>query len=1446
MKLDLCRPPRAVAARLPAWIRIAAAHASVPASWLALALAISIFPAASPAVQAADPEPLKVLLITGGCCHDYTAQKTILAEGLEARAHVKVTVVQQGGSTTDTKIELYENADWAKGYDVVIHDECFAAVKDNAWTQRILKPHQEGIPAVVLHCAMHCYRDGTDDWFKFCGVTSRRHGAHYPHEVLNADAEHPIMKTFPAAWANPAGELYWIEKVWDTAHPLGTSKNREKGNTEVCVWTNTYGEKTRVFGTTLGHHNETVKHPVYLDLVTRGTLWAADKLKDEYLKQPQAQLIPENLSIGKTASASSEETRKGNVAKLAIDGDASTRWCASSAALPQSLTIDLEKPQAIHGCKLSWESGGNYQYLIEGSADGQTWKPLFDARQAKTRVDTHKFEAADVRFLKVTCTGTAGGWASLWEVEIFGDKVIEIPPGAPLAKIPGEEAILKEVKVPAGFEANVFAVPPAALYPVFVAAAPNGDLYVAVDKNGSLDRKPFHGAIHRLRDLDHDGRADEVSMFVPNVDSPRGLVVDHDRVYCLHPPHLSAFIDKDGDGAADEEQILVKNIAFTFKDRPADHTSNGVTLGIDGWLYLAIGDFGFMEAEGADGTKLQLRAGGVVRVRPDGTGLELYARGTRNILEVGVDPLLNGFTRDNTNDGGGWDVRLHHFSGLEEHGYPSFYKNFADEHVQPLADYGGGSGCGGLYLDEPGFPDGFGNAMYTADWGRSIVYRHRLAANGATYKDEQHEFVSLPRVTDLDVDANSTLYLASWKGATFTYVGDEVGYVIRVVPKGYEPLPLPDFAKATDAELVAFLHSPSHRRRLEAQRTLLRRPSAAQQAPALVALAANGEASLASRVAAIFTLKQALGAKSHPELVKLASDAAIRPFVVRALGDRADQTEGVPAELLTQAVNDPHPRTRLEAAVAIARLERRELAGAVTKLFADSDPLVRHTAERALALISASEACFAVVDDAQASPEQRASAIRVLQRLHDPAVVSGLATRLAAESDLSKRQGLLIALCRLHAQEGKWTGNSWGTRPDTSGPYYQPEPWAESERIVALLKTTLAAASSAETAFLFEQFARHKITIDEGLEKLLAMATTDAKLLPAAVAQLARAKSVPAAGVPVLASAAMAEGLPSAIRGQATTALFKSATEAAFPAGFAGLVKLLATAEKTPEFNQAREAFLQPALLEKQLDFLKTEAAKLDGASSKLAEAGLVVLAAKKDTPAEPKAVAQQTLDSAWTDPKRRAQILEAALLANEHSYENKALALVTDPDAAVAAIAKRIVKQWKLDEDAPSTGPKLATMKPEDVIVLVEKMKGNANRGERIFIKLACAKCHTSLVGEPLRGPFLPAVAKLYKRNQLAESILQPSKSVAQGFVTNVFELDDGRVVMGFVTDEAADTVTIRDNEGREIKLDAKSIENRDKHKLSMMPEGLAKDLTLEEFAHLMAYLESLAALAK
>jgi putative heme-binding domain-containing protein len=1402
----------------------------------------SVFAADSPS-----PKPLKILLVTGGCCHDYTAQKELLKQGLEERAHVEVTYVQQGGTATDSKIPLYEDENWAKGYDLVIHDECFSGVKEVAWSERILKPHRAGLPAVVLHCAMHCYQNGTDNWREFCGVTSRRHGAGYAHEVLNRDGSHPIMQKFGAGWLNPAGELYWIEKVWPSAHPLASAKNRELGNEEVCVWTNDF-HGTKVFGTTLGHHNETVSSPQYLDLVTRGSLWACGKLNDEYLKPQGKRWAPVNMALHKPVTTSTTENH--HPPQDAVDGKGSTRWCASSGAVPQWLQVDLGAPHHLSSCKLSWEqAGANYRYTIDGSTDGKEWRQLVDHSQPNGEPKfQHEFSADNVRYVRMNCVGTPGGFVSVWEFEIYGDEKVEVSP-IDFAKEKSIEQ-LKKLKKPEGYDMTVFATPPAVEYPVYVAAAPDGVTYVSVDKNGSLDRDKNRGAIYRLRDLDGDGIADECKLFVANVDSPRGLVWDRDRLYVMHPPHLSAFIDKDGDGISDEEQVLVKNIAFGFKDRPADHTSNGVSLGIDGWLYLAIGDFGFLEAEGTDGRKLQFRGGGVVRVRPDGTGIEIFSRGTRNILEVAIDPLLNGFTRDNTNDGGGWDIRLHHFTGLEDHGYPRLFKNFGDEIIQPLADYGGGSGCGAMYLDEPGFPASDSPAVYTADWGRDYAYRHHMTASGATFKPDQFEFLQLPRITDLDVDGNSAIFATSWQGATFNYNGEEVGYMVRLTPKGYQPAPLPDFAKLDEAGLIGVLKSPSHRRRLAAQRELLARGVSKSASDSLMQLAGDPKAPLASRAVATFALKQGLGAASHASLAKLAEDATLRPLAIRALTDRWDQLDNVSASTLVAGLADANPRTRLEAALALARLGKVEHAAAIVPLVADADSVIAHTAVQSLIRLKAADAAFAIVDRSNATGPLRSGSLRVLQSLHEPVVVDGLISRLGKETDATRRRGLLVALARLYNHEGTWTGVSWGTRPDTTGPYYQPETWSESPKIGAALKQALDRAGADDAAFLLAELTRNRVRLDGTIDTLLAMAAKDPALLPTAVSELARRQDLPSAALPLLKSVVHSEEFASLrkakpeVIAQAIVALLKSDDPDAFKAVLSG-VKAMGQFNYGPVYEQAKSAFLQPSALGRHVETLSATATTNDEHSSLWADAGLLTLAANKDTSPEVRALAYKSIDALWATPTGRKMMLKAALFANDRTMETKALAAVADPDSGVASAAKEIVKRWKLENRPTPAGPLVQALKPEAVIAEAVKHPGDASRGEQLFTRINCAKCHTVKEGEPLRGPFLPQVAKTYKRDQIAEAILLPNKSIAQGFVTNLFVLDDGKTVTGFITNEAADEITLRDAEGREIKLPVSKIEERVKQNISMMPEGLAKDLSVEEFSALVSYVESLAAQA-
>ena len=276
-----------------------------------------------------------------------------------------------------------------------------------------------------------------------------------------------------------------------------------------------------------------------------------------------------------------------------------------------------------------------------------------------------------------------------------------------------------------GWDVTLFASPPDISYPTAIAATPDGVVYVGVDKNGSLGKSPNMGRIVRCIDTDGDGVADKFNDFA-KIEAVRGLYVHRNKVWVLNPPTFRVLTDTDGDGVADTDEVLVDGMASpALKQRGVDHSTNGFRVGIDGWAYIAVGDFGWVKATGKDGKSVQFLGGGVARVRLDGTELEIVSRGQRNIYDVAVSPTLDLFTRDNTNDGGGWDVRLTHVVRSGQYGYPSWFKNFADEILQPMADYGGGSPTGALFTDEPALGGDYARSLYTVEWAetRSCVTR---------------------------------------------------------------------------------------------------------------------------------------------------------------------------------------------------------------------------------------------------------------------------------------------------------------------------------------------------------------------------------------------------------------------------------------------------------------------------------------------------------------------------------------------------------------------------------------------------------------------------------------------------------------------------------------------------------------------------------------------------
>ncbi|CAN5352418.1 hypothetical protein BH11PLA2_BH11PLA2_31570 [soil metagenome] len=1000
---------------------------------------------------------------------------------------------------------------------------------------------------------------------------------------------------------------------------------------------------------------------------------------------------------------------------------------------------------------------------------------------------------------------------------------------------PSFEQLLRETKPASGFTATIFATPDQANYPVLVSAATDGTLFVSSDQNGSLARDPHRGRIFRLRDTNGDGRADEVKQFVKDIDSPRGLVWDIDRLYVLHPPHISVFIDTDGDGVADEEKILVKNVAFTFKDRPADHTSNGLCLGIDGWLYAAIGDFGFMEAVGTDGRKLQLRGGGVIRVRTDGTGLELFSYGTRNILEVAMSPLLDGFARDNTNDGGGWDVRFHHFTGLEDHGYPKKYVNFASEAIKPLADYGGGSGCGAAWIDDPAWPAAWNNRPYTCDWGRGTVTAHPVTAKGATFVEESKpaEFLRLPRPTDLDIDGAGRVYVSSWRGGQFKYDGPNVGYIASVVPTDWKPAVVPDFAKLTSEQLAALMiETKSQKIRQECQRRLLRSKVGGKALATMIAAVADHKLELSTRVAAIFFLQQQDGALSHNDLKQCGvKDPSILPWILRALTNDERHLKSLSADDFFNALKSPDARTRREALIGFTRLGDSKYAMVLTPLLGDEDPVIAHTAVRALAQLQAVDLCLAMLGSPNVSTPVRTGAARAIAMIHGTKAVDGLIELLKNETGPERRYDLLAALCRLYHKEGVWKGDSWGTRPDTRGPYYQPVTWEESAKIAKLLEEDLAKCNATELVFLGETMTINRIKLGDPLGRLIDLADRDSKAIPVLTEQLAKSDVVPERAQKHLIAAAETVGTPAV---QAVKSLVRLKNLDAYKAA---LVACDSNADAVPILMTA-------PVLDSYLPFVLDSAGK----GSTVATGVLLKTAASPVSTLLCREGATKFITANWKSAKSRGAILTAIAMIKDRS---RAMELVTlaesnEPDAANAMA---ILKDLKLDPVRvhaifEAKGPKLKDVKVPDAVSNVEKLKGEIWRGEQLFTASRCVVCHTVSKDQPLKGPYMGSIAKTYKRKDLAEAILLPSKTIAQGFQTNLFTMDSGKAFTGYVTQEAADKVTIRDINGDEITLVKNEIESRKKNEISMMPEGLLAEMTMIDFASLLDYLEYLSTL--
>jgi putative heme-binding domain-containing protein len=246
-----------------------------------------------------------------------------------------------------------------------------------------------------------------------------------------------------------------------------------------------------------------------------------------------------------------------------------------------------------------------------------------------------------------------------------------------------------------------------------------------------------------------------------------------------------------------------------------------------------------------------------------------------------------------------------------------------------------------------------------------------------------------------------------------------------------------------------------------------------------------------------------------------------------------------------------------------------------------------------------------------------------------------------------------------------------------------------------------------------------------------------------------------------------------------------------------------------------------------------------DAAKRQLAATVLVNLATGRVGRENERESAKNAVTKSFDHPETAAALLGAIARSGAKPLADVVKANLNNPNNAVAEAALFAYQKLGL-KDTGAPAQLIGTMKYDDLFAVVQK-GGDAKEGQQMYLRAGCIACHTVSPDEPPKGPILTAVARIYDRAALTESILKPSAKIAQGFETQWFKTKKGEQIEGFVVREGGDSVDVRIVTGQAVTLEKSDIAERGKRDTSIMPEGLLNAFTPGDLRNLLAWLESL-----
>jgi putative membrane-bound dehydrogenase-like protein len=1012
-------------------------------------------------------------------------------------------------------------------------------------------------------------------------------------------------------------------------------------------------------------------------------------------------------------------------------------------------------------------------------------------------------------------------------------------PGGPEQKKPSPR-----LRVPPGFVIEKVAGEPDIVFPMFAAFDDRGRLFVT--ESSGLDLYKELQALTRkcrisvLDEPDAAGRFRRARVFADKLVFPMGLAWRDGKLYVPDPPDLVTLEDTDGDGKADRRTVLLGN----FVGHRDNGSLHGLTFGPDGLLYMTTGDPDGYRLKQPDGTVVHGFSGALLRCRPDGSQPEVLCRGFENLVEVAFTPRGDILGTNNwylVLRAGLRDSLVHLVEGglYPRHRDKGSPLPLTGEPLPAVALFPAVALSGLTLYRGDAFPPAMRGNLFSAQHNARKVQRHVLVPDGSTFRTEDFDFVTTddPDFHPSDVlEAPDGSLLVVDTGSWYVHhcpTGQirkvrAAGGIYRVRAVGAKPVADPlglkiDWAGAPAAELARLLADRRPVVRDRAQRTL----------------SARGKAAVGT-LASLLEGKAAVGVKQHAvwALAGVADDAALPP--------------------LRKALADAEPDVAATAARGLALRKDRQAAPVLARLLRAAAPQVRLAAAQALAHCGTRDALPALWQALAAHPDRflEHGLIHAAHRLADADALT--AALRSPEPGVQKAALLLLDQpprprgLLTHAEVIRRVGApDAGLRQTARAILERHLEWAEPTLGVLrqwLEKKALSPEEQGGLRGLLLAFQKQP-----AVQQLAAEVVADRGGKVPAARRLLVLEAMSETSLPKV-PPSWAKALGEALRDPAADVRLQAVRTAAVLQVAALDERLAGFAEDGREPTDVRLQALRavvgrrPRLSAGSFDLLAGQLALKDNPLARLSAAEILGRARLND---------DQELR--LLGALRGESLIAPAVLL-------PALQRSVTPRTAgplLRYLAESVRRGWRPSEPelrkVLQALPAEARDRGDEVLALLRKSAaqqaarlrefepllqgGRAERGRAVFFgpKAACATCHTIGTQGGRVGPDLTRVGAVRSGRDLLESVVLPSSTVAQGYENYQAATKDGRVFSGVIARQSADVVVLRDSSGAEVRLGRAEIDTLQRQATSLMPEGLERQMSTEEFRDLLAFLQAL-----